>query len=237
MGMTKKLLVVFASGLILSLVLLSSAWVVGGDELTKRMHSGKGWSVTIDTDNSPRATRDLTYDASQSLTISAPVTLRYEKNATASLSVSGPGKTVNAMRWEGGELSLGKGLHIGHDDVIVTIKGPQLPPLVLQSALEAKLRGLDQAMLKIDSRGAVEIDAQGRVDQLEITASGASDIDLADLAAQDAKVTTNGAGNVSIAANGKVEVEVNGAGSVSLKRKPRELISRINGVGSVDNDY
>ena len=50
-------------------------------------------------------------------------------------------------------------------------------------------------------------------------------------------MVTRGAGDVKISAVGKVNVEINGVGSVSLRRKPAELTSRINGVGSVDNDY
>ncbi len=48
---------------------------------------------------------------------------------------------------------------------------------------------------------------------------------------------TRGAGDVTIAAVGKVDIEINGVGSVSLRAKPSQLTSRINGVGSVDNDY
>ena len=75
MGMTKKLLIVFASGLLVSLIMLSSAWVIGGDELSKRVHNGKRWSMKVDTDhNGPKTERTLTFDPALPLTISAPVT-------------------------------------------------------------------------------------------------------------------------------------------------------------------
>jgi hypothetical protein len=238
MGMTKKLLIVFASGLMLSLILLSSAWVVGGDELRKNMHDRKGWSVNIDTDDDgPKTERTLTFDPAVPLTISAPVSLHFTRGDAISMTVSGAKKTVDALTWEGGTLSEGQGIRFGDNDIKVSITAPRLSALILNSAAEAKLEGLDQPGLKIETRGAVEIDANGRVDSLDVDTAGASDIDLEDLSTRDAKVVTRGAGDVKISAVGKVNVEINGVGSVSLRRKPAELTSRINGVGSVDNDY
>ncbi len=239
MGMTKKLLIVFASGLMLSLILLSSAWVMGGDALTKRIGDGKGWNVTIDGHGhgEPEIRRELVFNPDLPLTISAPVKLRFTRGDTVSMVVSGPSKTVNALQWKDGALSGPNGIHIGGDDVEVTITAPRLAGLLLQSAAEAKLIGLDQPSLKVETRGAVNMEASGKVGSLDVTTAGASKIDFEDLSVGDAKVETRGAGDVTISAAGKVDVEINGVGSVSLRRKPAELTSRIHGVGSVDHDY
>lgn len=238
MGMTKKLLIVFASGLMLSLILLSSAWLVGGDAVSKRIGERKGWSMTIDSDDDgPRTERTLTFDPALPLTISAPVTLRFTRGDTVSMTVSGSKKAVDALLWEGGALSAGKGIHFGDGDIKVTITAPRLSALILNSAADAKLAELDQPSLKVETRGAVEMDASGRVDSLDISTAGAGDLDFRELAARDARVVTRGASDVTIAAVGKVDVEINGVGSVSLRRRPSQLTSRINGVGSVDNDY
>jgi Putative auto-transporter adhesin, head GIN domain len=223
---------------VLSLVLLSSAWVLGGDALSERIHQRKGFSVNIDTDNGgPRTERTLTFDPAVPLTITAPVNLRFTRGDTVSMTVSGEKKTVDALVWEGGTLSAGGGIKFGDNDIKVTITAPRLSALTLNSAAEAKLSGLDQPSLKVETRGAVEMDASGMVEDLDISTAGASDLDFRELAATDAKVVTRGAGDVTIAASGKVEVEINGVGSVSLRRKPGQLTSRINGLGSVDNDY
>lgn len=238
MGMTKKLLIVFASGLMLSLILLSSAWVVGGDELRKNMRDGKGWSMTIDTDDDgPKAERSLTFDPATPLTISAPVTLRFTRGDAVSMTVSGSKKVVDALVWEGGTLSAGKGIRFGDGDIKVSITAPRLSALILNSAAKARLEGLDQPELNVETRGAVDLAANGRVDSLDVNTAGASEIDLEDLSTRDARIVTRGAGDVTIAAVGKVDVEINGVGSVSLRRKPSQLTSRINGLGTVDNDY
>jgi hypothetical protein len=236
MGMTKKLLIVFASGLMLSLILLSSAWLVGGEALSKRIGERKGWNVTH-RDGGPEIRRELVFNPDLPLTISAPVTLRFTRGEAVSMTVSGTKKAVDAMVWEGGKLTAGSGIHFGDDDIEVSITAPRLSALILSSAVKARLEGLDQPSLKVETRGAVDLEASGRVGSLDVSTAGASDLDFEDLAAQDAKVVTRGASDVTIAATGKADVEINGVGSVSLRRKPAELTSRIHGIGSVDNDY
>jgi hypothetical protein len=165
------------------------------------------------------------------------VTLRFTRGEAVSMTISGAKKAVDAIVWEGGKLTAGGGIHFGDDDIEVSITAPRLSALILSSAVKARLEGLDQPSLKVETRGAVDLEASGRVGSLDVSTAGASDLDFEDLAAQDAKVVTRGASDVTIAATGKADVEINGVGSVSLRRKPAELTSRIHGIGSVDNDY
>ena len=48
--MIRKLLIVSASGLALSVLLLSGAWVVGGQELVDHFEKDGGWNIQIDTE-------------------------------------------------------------------------------------------------------------------------------------------------------------------------------------------
>ena len=48
--MFRKLLIVFASGLILSVMAFGAAWVAGGEKLRKEIAEGHGWSWTIGED-------------------------------------------------------------------------------------------------------------------------------------------------------------------------------------------
>ena len=238
MGMTKKLLIVFASGLMLSLVLLSSAFVIGGPELSKRFNDGKGFSVKVITDkDGPKTSRTFVFDPAKPLALAVSAKLRFTRGDKVSMEVTGPQKVVNALTWEDGRLASNGGIQVSGDGIEVKITAPRLTALILQSATGAKLEGLDQPSLKIESRGAIDLSASGRVDSLDIDLAGASEVDMREVAAKDARIATKGASDVTIAATGKVDVEINGAGTVSLKAKPAQLTSRINGVGSVDNDY
>ena len=236
--MTRKLLIVFASGLMLALVLLSSAWLLGGDALSKRISERKGLSVKVITaKHGPQASRAFVFDPSKPLALDVSAKLRFIRGDQVSMVVTGPQKEVNALTWEDGKLASEGGIQVSGDGIEVKITAPRLTALILRSAAGAKLEGLDQPSLKIESRGAINLTASGRVDSLDIDLAGASDVDMRDVAAKDARIVSKGASNVTIAATGKVDVEINGAGSVSLRAKPTQLTSRINGIGSVDNDY
>ena len=239
--MTKKLLVVFASGLILATALFSIAWVAGGRAFVGELEKHGNWTVNFDGDDrptGPQASRTLTYDPAQPLTIDAPVTLRYERGAETRMTVAGPRDLIDALRWEGGRLSLGGSHTIRHGSgITVTVTAPQLPALVLTGAADVELAGLDQPSLAIDLRGAGDVEGRGRVDRLDVSSSGAGAIDLSDVRARDARIKLAGLGNIEVDAGGKVDVEISGAGRVSLHRKPTQLTSRISGLGTIDEDY
>lgn len=239
--MTKKLLVVFASGLILAAAMFSIAWVAGGRAFVGDLRRHHNWTFNFDDNGKPagpQATRTLAYDPAATLTIDAPVELTYRRGPEARMTVEGPRDMIEALRWEGGRLSLG-GTHTIHDHggITVTVTAPQLPALVLTSAADVELAGLDQPSLAIDLRGAGDIEGGGRVDRVDVASSGAGAIDLSGVRAGDARVRLAGLGDIDLNAGGKVDVEISGAGRVSLHRKPAQLTSRISGLGAIGQDY
>ena len=238
--MIRKLAIVFASGMVFAIVLLSSAWVLGGNELLARIEKDGGYNITVDDDKEAAAlvTRNFALAGIETLTISAPVTLTYSKGPKAEMVVSGPEKVMKALRWENGRLSLGGHFFgIRRASIEVTIMAPQLPNLVMQGAGEADLTLVDQPSLSIDAAGALDLEGAGKVETLTLDAKGASNVDLSGIEARDATVRIAGAGDVDISATGKVDATISGAGTVTLHRKPEVLTSRINGAGSIEHDY
>ena len=239
--MTRKLLVVFASGLVLSIVLLSMAWVVGGHDLMTRIEKDGGYSLSFDDDDDTshgaKTTRTLAFDASKPLEVAAPVRLHFTRGETAGMTVSGPKQLVDSVRWEGGRLSLGTTPLFVHHTLDVEIRGPRMPSLVYKGAGDIELENLDQPALALEMAGAGNVEANGRVDSLTIHAKGAGNIDMEKLLAHDATITSAGVGNIDVSATGKVDATLSGAGNISLHRKPAELTSRVNGIGSIGEDY
>ncbi len=235
--MIRKLLIVFASGLLIALVSISAAFVIGGPEMAERFDKG-GWRIDIDgDDNSPTTTRNFAFEGIETLTLEVPVSLKFTKGDKPEMIVSGPEKLVQALRWEKGRLWRdGGGIRFGNG-LDVTIVAPLLPDLVIEGASEAELAGLDQPSLSIDAAGALDLKGSGKVASLVIDTKGASDVDLSEVEARDAKVDIAGAGDVDIAASGKVDASISGAGDITLHRKPNELTSRINGAGSINHSY
>jgi hypothetical protein len=238
--MLRKLLIVFASGVILSIVAFGSAWVIGGDRFTREVQEKEGWHWNFDDedhgDHGPRKTRSFALQSGSQLAMEIPVELVFTRGDKAEMTVEGPASVVDRLVWEGGRLSVSGSGNI-HHSVKVRITAPEIAGLDLDAPGDVTLTGLDQESLHLNSRGAIDLDASGKVNRVFVTSAGAGDIDLGKVQGRDATVRINGVGDVTLGATGTVDVEINGAGNVTLVRKPATLRSRMNGIGDIDHDY
>jgi hypothetical protein len=237
--MLRKLLIVFASGVILSIVAFSAAWVVGGDDLRKEFAEGDGWTWHIGDDeeyNGPRKSRNFTVEPGTQLAMEIPVELSFTRGDKAEMVVSGPEKVVDRQVWKDGRLSVPDHVNMRHG-LKVKITAPEITGLDLDAPGDVTLTGLQQERFTLRSEGAINLDAEGKVRKVFVTTEGAGNIDLSKVEGEDATIRMDGVGNVTIGATGLVDVEINGAGHLTLVRKPETLRSRINGIGSVDHDY
>lgn len=235
--MTRKLAIVFVSGLLFAVVLLSGAWVVGGQEMLSRIEKDGRIAIILDDkhDKGPQTTRSFELVGVGKLTVSVPVTLKFVKGEKAEMVVRGPEKMVKDLIWSNGTLSAGSVVSRGH--LRIDITAPVMPNLAVRGAGDVVLDGLDQPALGIESSGAIDLKGTGKVGKLTIDAKGASDLDLSEVEAVDANVRIAGAGDIDIAATGKVDAAISGAGSIALHRKPAELTQRIKGAGSIEERY
>lgn len=237
--MLKKLLIVFASGTILCIVALSLAWVTGGKNLPGTFLNGDGYSIGFGGDhdgNAERKSREFPVDGSQPVTMAVPVNLRFTRGEEARMTVSGPAEAVGRLVWENSRLSIKPGKNLRHG-LKVTIVAPQLAELDLNAPGNIVLAGLQQDQFRLRSGGAVNLKARGNVRQLFIETDGAGQVDLKRVDAESAVVRLDGVGNVSIAPSRLADVVINGVGRVTLHRKPQQLSSEINGVGSIGHSY
>lgn len=238
--MSRKLLIVFASGLVIAIIALSAAWLVSGRDFRDKVTTnGVNWTFGDHDhhhDKGPRITRNFALQSGAKLVMAVPVDLEFRRGDHAGMTVEGPKQIVDRLVWEGGRLSLrDQGFH--HGGLKVTIVAPELGALNFDAPGDVELHGLDQDELRLNARGAIELEAQGRVRRLFVDSAGAGSIDLSHVEGDDATVRIDGVGDVEVAATNLVDVEINGAGNVSLKKRPRTARTRINGVGSVDRDY
>lgn len=237
--MIRKLLIVFASGLVLSILCISGAWVIGGQELVTHFRDHKGgWKFKFDPDdNGPRTTRTLAFDGSRILSIDGPVDLRFTRGAKSELTVEGPQSVVNRLLWRDGKLSLDGSDNWSGGGLEVTITAPTLAGLELSGASDVDLADLDQPEFTLEASGAADVSASGKVRKLKISTSGAGDLDFEKVAVEDASVQIAGVGDVDLAATGAVSVSISGAGDVTLHRRPKVLNSSIGGMGSINHSY
>jgi len=237
--MFRKLLIVFASGVILSIVAFGAAWVIGGDKFRQELHDNGGWNFTFDDedeDRGPDKTRSFAIEPGTRLAMDVPVQLVFTRGDKSEMVVTGPQKLVDRLTWENGRLSVHGDVHI-RKGLKVRITAPQIESFDFDAPGDVTLTGLDQDSLTLKADGAINLDASGKVRKLDVHTEGASNLDLGKLEAQDARVNVEGVGSVTIAATGEVSVTIDGIGSVKLLRKPAHLNQEINGLGKIDHDY
>jgi hypothetical protein len=234
--MIRKLLIVFVSGLILSILLISAAWVLGGDQLAARFkHDHGDWN--FDRDDGPTVKRSLTFDGARILTIDGPVSLRFVRGPKAEMTVSGAARAMDGLRWEDGELSFEHHGWRHNGGITVEITAPQIAGLTLRGPGHIRLENLDQPSLRLEVRGPADLDASGKVGKLDIDSRGVGTLDLADVETGDATVRVRGVGNVDIKASGTVDASLNGVGNITLHRKPASLNAETHGVGEIRHEY
>jgi len=237
--MFRKLLIVFASGVILSIVAIGAAWVIGGDQFRKDVEAHDGWSFSFDDDDhdhGPDKSRSFAIQPGTRLAMDIPVQLVFTKGDKSEMVVTGPQKVVDRLTWENGRLSIDGDVKM-HKGLKVQITAPQIESFDFDAPGDVTLTGLDQDSLTLKADGAINLDASGKVRKLDVHTEGASNLNLGKLEAQDAKVSVEGVGSVTIGATGDVAVSIDGIGSVKLVRKPAHLTQEINGLGKIDHDY
>lgn len=237
--MFRKLLIVFASGVILSIVAFSAAWVIGGDKFRHDVEAHDGWNFTFgedDRDQGPDKTRTFALQPGTRLAMDIPVQLVFTKGDKSEMVVTGPQKLVDRLTWQDGRLSVDGNVNV-HKGLKVRITAPQIESFDFDAPGDVTLTGLDQDSLTLKADGAINLDASGKVRKLDVQTEGASNLNLGKLEAQDAKVSVEGVGSVTIGATGDVSVRIDGIGSVKLVRKPAHLTQEINGLGKIDHEY
>ncbi|MEZ5744611.1 MAG: DUF2807 domain-containing protein [Sphingomonadaceae bacterium] len=234
--MLKKLIIVFASGLVLSLVAISMAFVIGGEELRNAIHDDElHWTIG-DEDDGPRESREFAFDPDTLLTVRIPVELRFERGEEAKMVVEGSARSIDDVTFEGNVLDIdGEGISSG--GFSVKIVAPSLKGLALEAPGNVKLRSLDQDAFSVTAEGAVDVDAEGKVAQLTLDSEGVGNLDFREVDARVAKVRLEGVGNAHVSASDLVDVELEGIGSLTLHRKPDRLVSQIDGIGRVKHNY
>lgn len=234
----RKLLIVFASALMLAILALSAAWVIGGDAARKMIHDGRGWSIDLGDDegedHGPQGSRDFAWTGAQPLVIDVPADFDYRPAPAYRMTITGPTASLAQISVENGRITT-RG-HMGHG-VRIRAEGPQISALTLSAPGRYRLKGLAQRDLRIDAEGAAELVADGTVNALVIHSTGVGSIDLSELKARDAKLTLDGVGNVDINATGQVDLDLSGIGNVTLHAKPQQLRSRTDGIGAINRDY
>ena len=128
-----------------------------------------------------------------------------------------------------------RGLTIGPDplgDVEISLGVPVLLALRVDGQADVTLSGLSAKSFELRVNGSGDVQARGRVDDLEMEVDGSAETDLKDLATQNASVRIDGSGDSQLRVARSLELIVEGSGDVSYFGRP-SVSSRLEGSGNV----
>jgi hypothetical protein len=128
-----------------------------------------------------------------------------------------------------------RGLTIGPDPlgpVSVSLGVPALLGLRVEGAADVMLSGLSAKAFELRLDGSGDIEARGRVDDLELEVDGSADSNLAGLSTQTAQVRIDGSGDTELRVARSLDLVVEGSGNVLYHGRPT-ISSRLEGSGDV----
>jgi preprotein translocase subunit SecD len=117
--------------------------------------------------------------------------------------------------------------------ITIRIAVPKLESLRLTGGHRASIDGFAGGESRIDVEGAVKLHASGQLDQLTVRLAGAGTADLSELTATTAQVTVDGVGRVIVHSTDTLDATMNGLGAIHYIGTPREVRTRMNGLGSI----
>jgi hypothetical protein len=161
-----------------------------------------------------------------------PVTVVTDDNLTSWVSTS-VSKDVLTIDWDAPRVKSGSmSFHAPRVEIVVA----SLDVLTVEGVGDAHVDGLSGGTLAIEIAGSGSVDAKGRVDGLQVRASGFGDANLYTLESGSAEVTVTGNGNVEIYVRDRLRANVSGNGDVRYHGHPSEVSKSVTGAGSIEAD-
>ncbi len=150
-------------------------------------------------------------------------TIRTDENLLRHVEVSMDGKTLR-LEWHGQ-------LHPTHG-MKVRVSSASLTGGRLTGAVRLTATRLSGKGFYLDGTGATRVTADGAVNELMASMTGASKLDAESLQVKIAELSISGAGKAEVSASDILKVAISGAGKVTYHGNPT-LEKRISGAGSV----
>lgn len=246
--MIRNLLIIMGVGLIMAVVGIGGAFAVGGPSL---MRDGWAWTwvegdrewVRVShegrRERGPEVTRTLDWSGGDRLIVDAPADVVFTQGPTASVTVTGPGDRVAAVRLENGRLFIDdeRGWRGWRDQVRVTITAPDVSAFELNGSGSLTLRTIDVPALRVAISGSGDVEAEGRARTVEVDVAGSGAADLSALVVTDATVEVSGSGEVDVGPTGRASISISGSGDVDLTRRPASVQSTVSGSGDVNDAW
>ena len=184
----------------------------------------------------------------------------YEQSDSFYLNASGSSRLIEALDVsdKNGKLSIelkNKRKFSGNKrKLIIKVGSPQLQSINFQGVGKLNIRnhfkgdqltitnkGVGEIMIddcqvgsfKLTSQSVGNVEIKGTANEVFIEAEGIGNIDCSEFKAENAKVISKGAGNLSVYAEKSIDISLSGIGNVNYYGNPTEIKTDITGLGKV----
>ena len=235
--MDRKLAVIAVVGLTASVICMGAAAAIGGGALSGLdmiAFGGKDRCRAI-----PGATatsRTLDWDGSDHVGLSLRGHARYRPGTDDKVHVTGDPQVLAHLEVDEGDIQLDcRGWGSRTRDMEITLPGRIFKRFEIAGTGKLTLDALDQETLKIEMAGVAKVEANGKVDHVDIEMADIGHADFGQVKSREARVELAGIGKADIAPSEEARIEIAGPGEVRLHSRPKRVDTEIAGPGRVRN--
>lgn len=238
--MIRVLALIAFVGFIVSVACFAGAAAIGGRDIAEHgWRLPADWHIDIDDDDDgdedrgDSASRTLTWDGGESLTVDLPAEVQFtQAPGPANITVSGPQSLVDRVVVKNGHVAFDQPMAHAHRLHIV-MSAPNVNAFTLNGSDTLSIRAYAQDRLAIEISGSAHADAEGTAKAFDLRISGSGEADLSRLASEAGKVDIAGSGKATIAPKTSADVVIAGSGDVTVLGHPTDVRSSISGSGHV----
>lgn len=240
--MVHKLAIVAITGITLSAVCMGAGGAMEGRDFGRDFSDG-GFSLF---DSRPRCdalpvaagvtTRDLDWDGSDHVSLTAPGHATYTPGTDDRVHVSGDPRLVSHVRVRDGKVELDcRGWHSG-DNLTIALPGREFTRFAIAGSGHLILDKLNQTKVTLAIGGSGHIQANGKLNDLKLAVGGSGDMDLDQITADHGELSIGGSGTVRAkGAIQELEIRIGGSGRADFGQVASQIAKvRIGGHGDVD---
>jgi hypothetical protein len=177
----------------------------------------------------------------QKLSVNVPAEVIIEVGSKrSSIELGGDQAVVDAVSSDlkDGTLVIdAKGKHLDLDGNVplkISVMTPKLDTLNVFGAGNFDIEALNGETFDMSANGACSVKARGAITKLNVTSSGASDLDFGKVECKDVKMILSGASKAKIDATESLDINVSGASSVRYTGNPKRLDKKVSGVSKIE---
>jgi hypothetical protein len=154
------------------------------------------------------------------------------------LSITGDSNIIHevVVLVKGGTLQLSmKKSYSSKLPLVINISSPDINKITINGTSNVMLKDINTAYLTLKVIGAVDLNANGKASNLDLSVDGAGDINIKSLIAEKVAVDLQGSGDIQLTATQQLNANLSGVGDIIFFGNPPVINKKISGAGDIES--